>query len=159
MSINFHYKYLLLKLYPKTNIENQSEKSTKISYTLKKGGSFAAWRDILEAALVDKECAQLVFSDIPWLPYTLRPELPTAGHITAEGLGQYEERVVAWHKKDRIAYSIISSRLEDNIRPDFGTTRKTARELYKTVASTYRPIITVDIHNTIKALHTTRLVN
>lgn len=65
--------------------------------------------------------------------------------------------------KDNSANSIIISRFDPSIRPDFGSTRRTAKELFDEIAMIYRPVITyspvitVDIYQTVKALHSVKL--
>ena len=44
--------------------------------------------------------------------------------------------------KDNSANSIIISRFDPSIRPDFGSTRGTAKELFDEIAMIYRPVIT-----------------
>ena len=70
---------------------------------------------------------------------------------------KYQLRIKEFIKKDIIAYSIIQARLDKSIRPNFRLIRKTAKELYNTIAITYMPIITIDLANTIKSLHSIKL--
>ena len=61
-------------------------------------------------------------------------------------------------ENDTIAFSIIIQRLDESLRPDFGiATRPLAKVLYDTVAATYRPVVTVDMHKAIDGLHNVRL--
>lgn len=111
---------------------------------------------MLEGALIEKDCIGHVFHDIEWEDSIEQPYKDQKFEDLTAG---QKEQVRNFWKKDRIAYSIIISRLDESIRPDFGNNRKTAKELMDTIKATYMPVITVDIHQTIRKLHSCKLQN
>lgn len=129
------------------------KKSPKDNEILRKGSSFSAWRAMLEGALIKEDCVGHVFHDIDW-------EAPAAIPVkaTEEHQSTFLPRLREFMKKDQLAQSIIIARLDDSVRPDLGNTRKTAKEIMDIIEATYRPIITVDIHTTIKRLHSVKLM-
>ncbi|KJX96368.1 hypothetical protein TI39_contig644g00003 [Zymoseptoria brevis] len=155
-------------------------KTAKENEVLRKGSNFSDWSRMLKAALMDKEVLGYVFHDIPWCPAQPKPgievrypslptEESTASSSQAPTPSQKEggdtpvtEPILTggprptplqvWHKHDLIAYGIVSKRIDQSLRPNFGDTEKTAKELYDTVAATYRPVVTINIHDSLRIL-------
>ena len=59
------------------------------------------------------------------------------------------------HNKQLVVrpYRIIISRLDESIRPDFSNSEKSAKELYNHIVTMYKPVVTVDLHKSIKLLN------
>lgn len=139
-------------------------KTAKENQILRKGLSFTNWSMILEGALLKENVLGHVFHNIDWVT-PQRP--PIRSQQTADPLGDMaaqaaqhtgNEAYRAFMEKDTIAFGIIMQRLDESLRPDFGiATRPLAKVLYDTVAATYRPVVTVDIHKAIDSLHNVRL--
>ena len=61
-------------------------------------------------------------------------------------------------RKDMVATKLLIERLDDTVRPDFGSSiYKTAYELYESVAFTYQPSFTVDIKVALRAVTSVRM--
>lgn len=129
-------------------------KSSKENQVLRKGVNYSTWRSMLEGALLEKDCISHVFHDIDWSTPVEKPV-----RTEFESQTMFSERMKDFMKQDTKAYSIIMARLDESIRPDFGSTRPSAKDLIDTVEATYKPAITVDIHNTIRKLNGVKLNN
>ena len=127
-------------------------KSAKENQILRKGSSFTAWREMLEAALVEKDCLGYVMHDIQW-----ETPIATPVRAPAEPSDNWNDRMKEYNRKDTIARGIILSRLAEELRPNLGTTRKTAKQLYDIIETTYQPVITMDLPDAIKKLNSVKL--
>lgn len=134
-----------------TSVKHLTEKENQV---LKKGGSFSAWKRILYGVLIEKDVYEcVVHNDIHFAPLKV-PE-----RADKELDESFFARMRNFKKKDFLAYSIISARLADDIRPDFGDTEKTAKELFDTIETTYKPIVTIDIYDCLKEIGTIKMAN
>jgi hypothetical protein len=106
---------------------------------LKRGDSFRVWRkwsEKITLVLVDNDVVEIVFHDIPYFEPRKCPVKQDQ-----EDDRTYNRRLREWKKQDRLTRSLILSRLADDIRPYFGTTYKTAKELFDAIEYTYRGLI------------------
>lgn len=131
-----------------------SSKTEKTNRILTKTTPFEPWKNILISALADKAVLGHVFHDFEWEDAKVRPTLPEISATATQEErntmnATYKTNLAAFMKGDYIARGIITERLATDLRPNFGGLDKTAKELYDTVAATFRPIITVDIHDTL----------
>ena len=120
-------------------------KTAKENEVLRKGSNFSDWTRMLKAALMEKDVLGHVFHDISWCIPSPKPMIETPAEAGPSPLQ-------IWHQQDLIAYGIVIRRIDQSLRPNFGDTEKTAKELYDTVAATYRPVVTINIHDSLKTL-------
>lgn len=106
------------------------DKSDSAKIILRKDVVFSTWTTALEAKLSEKKVLAHVFHDIPGL----RPRTcPTLQSTEAEC-----QELETWIMNDRIAKSIVLTRLDKTIRPEH-TKNTTAKEVYDHVAETFQP--------------------
>ena len=120
-------------------------KTAKQNEVLRKGSNFSDWTRMLKAALMEKDVLGHVFHDISWCIPSPKPMIETPAEAGPSPLQ-------IWHQQDLIAYGIVIRRIDQSLRPNFGDTEKTAKELYDTVAAAYRPVVTINIHDRLKTL-------
>ncbi|KAK4614241.1 hypothetical protein CLAFUR4_08778 [Fulvia fulva] len=115
---------------------------------------------MLLTALLENDLAGHVFHDLDWVDKVSMPSPATyAGETTPIGQDSpgYKAAYKKWKISDIKAFGCITSRLDPSIRPNFGEADKSAKELYDTIATTWKPVATIDLYDAMRSVNKLKL--
>ena len=117
---------------------------------LKSGVPFTGWVTDLKSALSQHGIVGHVFFTEP----DIRPR-PRPIQSSTEGLTEpeaYLDKVEEWKNNDLKAIGIILRRIDESIRPENSHTIQSAKELFDSIANTYKPSMIVPYRRALRRL-------